>query len=69
MPKFRVTYRCPKCDHKDEIEDEYRSWSDAMNSASAPCPSHEELGELQASKAVEVKRSRNFLNKLYDFRK
>ena len=54
MPRFKVTYTCPKCDHKDVLEDEYTSWSAAMRSASAPCPNHEDLGELKATSAVEI---------------
>jgi hypothetical protein len=56
MPKFQVTYRCPKCGHEDILEDNYQSWSAAMKSASAPCPNHEELGDLQATSAREIKK-------------
>jgi transcription elongation factor Elf1 len=55
MPKFKVTYKCPKCDHQDVVEANYSSWSNAMGSASSPCPNHEELGEIQATKAIEIK--------------
>ena len=54
MARFEVTYRCPICDHEDVLEDNYPSWSAAMKTASAPCPNHEELGDLQATSAKEV---------------
>ena len=58
MPKFKVIYKCPKCDHEDTSEANYSSWSAAMNTASAPCPNHEELGELQATSAKEIDRNK-----------
>jgi hypothetical protein len=55
MPRFKVIYRCPKCGHEDFSIDNYSSKSAAMGTASAPCPHHEELGDLQATDAIEVK--------------
>ena len=55
IARFKVTYKCPICDHEDVLENNYPSWSAAMKTASAPCPNHEELGDLQATSAKEVK--------------
>lgn len=56
MPKFRVTYRCPKCGHEDVFEKDYPSWSAAMQSTKEPCPTDRELGDLYATFAVEIKK-------------
>ncbi len=52
---FEVTYKCPKGDHEDVKEVERGSWSAAMETISAPCPHHEELGDLRAISAWEIR--------------
>jgi hypothetical protein len=56
MPKFKVTYRCPRCGHEDINEGYYSNWSAAMQSTFEPCPNDRELGDRYASFAVEVKK-------------
>jgi transcription elongation factor Elf1 len=56
MPKFKVTYRCPRCGHEVINEAYYPSWSAAMQSTFEPCPTDRELGDRYASFAVEIKK-------------
>jgi hypothetical protein len=56
MPKYAVTYECQNenCGYQDTLEIEAKSKAAAWKTASAPCPAHEESGDMLPVKVREL---------------
>ena len=56
MPKYKVTYECQneKCRYQETLEIEEISKAAAWKTSSAPCPAHEELGDMLPVKVIEL---------------